>query len=134
MNKLKALEVLGLAKGSNPSEAEIKKAFKKKAVKLHPDVNKADNAEEQFKEINAAQNYLLNPQPEFQPASTGNPFADFFRNAGPRVQFSVQPIQKNIRITFRDSVLGSRQKLKVDKKSQCHLKKVYGRYTFVGFG
>lgn len=124
MNKAKALEVLGFSSDDDPDEKEIKKAFKKKAVKLHPDVNKDEKADEQFKEINAAQDALLNPQPEFQDfagqrySGSGGPFADFFRN-GPRVTFSVPPIQKHIRISFRDSVLGSRQTLKVDKKSRC---------------
>ena len=44
-------EVLGLQKGA--SDDEIKKAFRKKAMKYHPDKNKGDKAaEEQFKEIN----------------------------------------------------------------------------------
>jgi len=124
MQKDKALEILGFSADDDPDDKEINKAFKKKAVKLHPDVNKAENAEEQFKEVNAAKESLLNPQPEFQDfagrryQSNSDPFADFFRN-GPRVRFSVPPIEKHLRISFRDSVLGSRQTIKVDKKSRC---------------
>lgn len=128
MNKAEALKILGFASGDDPDDQAIKKAFKKKAAKLHPDVNKAENAEQQFKDLNAAHEYLLNPpppQPSFHDfsgryAGSGGPFADFFRHhAGPRVQFSIPPIHKNIRISFRDSVLGSRQKLTVDKQSRC---------------
>lgn len=50
-------EVLGVNKDA--SEEEIKKAFRKLAVKYHPDKNKDDkNAEEKFKEINDAYQIL----------------------------------------------------------------------------
>ena len=46
-------EVLGLSKGA--SDEEIKKAFRKLAMKYHPDKNPGDKeAEEKFKEINEA--------------------------------------------------------------------------------
>ncbi len=49
-------EVLGVSRDA--SEADIKKAFRHKARELHPDVNKAPNAEEQFKELNEAYDVL----------------------------------------------------------------------------
>lgn len=49
-------EVLGINKSS--SQDEIKKAFRKLAMKYHPDVNKEKDAEEKFKEINEAYEVL----------------------------------------------------------------------------
>lgn len=43
----------------NASEADIKKAYRKQAMKYHPDRNKGDkNAEEKFKEVNKAYDTL----------------------------------------------------------------------------
>ena len=53
MAKRDYYEVLGLQKGA--SEDEIKKTFRKLAMKYHPDRNPDDKAaEEKFKEINEA--------------------------------------------------------------------------------
>ena len=52
-------EVLGVAR--NATDEEIKKAFRKQARKLHPDVNKSPNAEEEFKELNEAYDVLSDP-------------------------------------------------------------------------
>ena len=59
MAKRDFYEVLGLAKGA--SEDEIKKAYRKLAMKYHPDRNqgdKAKEAEEQFKEVKEAYEML----------------------------------------------------------------------------
>lgn len=61
MNKRDYYEVLGVERGS--SEAEIKKAYRKLALKYHPDRNQEDpKAEEKFKEINEAYEVLSDAQ------------------------------------------------------------------------
>ncbi|SDI80898.1 molecular chaperone DnaJ [Aliiruegeria lutimaris] len=57
MAKRDYYEVLGVARGA--SEAEIKKAYRRKARELHPDSNSDNpNAEAQFKEANEAYDVL----------------------------------------------------------------------------
>lgn len=70
---------------------EIKKAYRKLARKYHPDVNKDPQAEEKFKEINAAYEVLSNPEKKQQYDQHGDSmfggqnFHDFARNQGSNV-------------------------------------------------
>lgn len=82
-------EVLGVTKSA--SAAEIKSAYRKMALKFHPDRNKEPDAEAKFKEINEAYQILSDEKKKqaydqfghaaFDPASGmgGNPFAGGFR-------------------------------------------------------
>lgn len=58
MNRQQALKILELT--GNPTDEEVKKAFKMLAKKYHPDLNKKYSSGEKFKEINTAQDILLN--------------------------------------------------------------------------
>jgi molecular chaperone DnaJ len=59
MAKRDYYEVLGVSKDS--SEADIKKAYRKQAIKFHPDKNPGDKeAEEKFKEAAEAYEILSN--------------------------------------------------------------------------
>ena len=61
MSKRDYYEVLGVSKGA--SESEIKKAYRKMAIKYHPDKNPDDaQAEEKFKEAAEAYEVLSNAE------------------------------------------------------------------------
>ncbi len=65
MTKRDYYEVLGISKGAN--QTEIKKAYRKVAMKYHPDRNPGDKgAEEKFKEAAEAYEVLSNPDKRSQ--------------------------------------------------------------------
>jgi len=79
MTKRDYYEVLGLQKGAG--EEEIKKAYRKLAVKYHPDKNPGDKtAEEKFKELGEAYEVLNEPQKRAAYDQYGH--AAFDRRAG----------------------------------------------------
>lgn len=86
MSKKSLYETLEIKQGA--SEDEIKKAFRKLARKYHPDINNSPEAEEKFKEINAAYEILSDPQKRQQYDAYGDDmfggksFHDFSRSQG----------------------------------------------------
>jgi curved DNA-binding protein len=93
-------EILGLKKGASPDE--IKKAFRKLAVKYHPDKNPGDKkAEDRFKEINEAYAVLSDPEKKSQ--------YDQFGSTGFHQRYSQEDIFRgfNANDIFREFNLGS---------------------------
>lgn len=58
MNKIKALEILGIDDLENIEEDSIKRAYRTKALRYHPDKNREEDANERFQEIHEAYLYL----------------------------------------------------------------------------
>jgi curved DNA-binding protein len=99
MAALDYYETLGLKKGA--SADEIKKAYRKLAVKYHPDKNPGDTrAEDRFKEINEAYAVLSDPQKKAQ--------YDQFGSAGFHQRYSQEDIFRGFDVgdIFREMGLG----------------------------
>jgi len=79
-------ETLGVSESA--SADEIKKAYRKLARKYHPDINKDPEAQDKFKEINAAYEVLSDPEKKAQYDQFGDQmfggqnFHDFARGQG----------------------------------------------------
>lgn len=86
----------------NAGNSEIKKAFRKQAMKYHPDRHKGDKrAEEKFKEINEAYAVLSDPKKKKQ--------YDMFGAEGFQQRFSQEDIFRNFDLgsIFRDMNFGA---------------------------
>ncbi len=146
MSKRDYYEVLGVSK--NASEAEIKKAFKRLAMKYHPDRNQDDaDAEERFKEAKEAYDVLSDPQKRaaydqfghagvdagagpggggFGGASFsdifGDVFGDIFGGGGGRSGQRVYrgaDLRFNLDLTLEEAVQGTTQKIRVPTMVVC---------------
>ncbi|MFV0519307.1 MAG: molecular chaperone DnaJ [Lachnospirales bacterium] len=147
MAKRDYYEVLGVEK--NVSEADLKKAYRNKAKKYHPDANPGDKeAEEKFKELSEAYDVLQDSQKrqkydqfghsafeggmggggyggsyDFDMGDIfGDIFGDFF--GGGRSRSNNGPrrgsdLQTNIRITFEESIFGCSKEVELPIDTTC---------------
>ena len=145
MSKRDYYEVLGVSK--NASEAEIKKAYRRLAMKFHPDRNKEDTqqAEVRFKEVKEAYEILSDGQKRsaydqfghagvdasmgagaagFGGASFSDIFGDVFGDifgggrGGPRAHRGAD-LRYNLQLTLEEAVAGTTVKIKVPTWVEC---------------
>ena len=91
MSKRDYYDILGV--GKNTSEAELKKAYRKLAMKYHPDRNKGDSsAEEKFKEAAEAYEVLRDPQKKASYDQFGHAGVNGQSGFGSGVEFDVEDI------------------------------------------
>lgn len=136
--------ILGVSREA--SEQEIKSAFRKLALKYHPDRNQGDRvAEDKFKEINEAYSVLSDPEKRkmydlygtTMGASSSNGFADFgFNMGGFEDVFSEffgdifgrsgrtrasrgSDLRYDMEISFEDSIFGVEQKIRFPRSEPC---------------
>lgn len=139
-------EVLGIDKSA--SDDEIKKAFKKAALKYHPDRNQGNaEAEEKFKEINEAYQVLSDPEKkqrydqfgtaDFNGAQGfdgfdfgggfggfGDIFSDIFGGGFSSSSNKNAPrkgadLEFNLNLTFEEAVFGCEKEIKVTRREKC---------------
>lgn len=140
-------EILGVSKDAGKDE--IKSAFRKKARELHPDVNKAPDAEERFKELGKAYETLSdddkralydrygeeglsnagysNSGPfDFGFGGINDIFEAFFGGGGfgrshenPNAPCQGADLRMNIQIDFKEAVFGIEKEIKVTHEEQC---------------
>ena len=131
-------EVLGVSKTA--TEAEIKKAYRKLAMKYHPDYNPGDKeAEEKFKEINEAHEVLSDPEkrqrydqygfagvdPNYG-AGQGGGFGGGFGGFGggsarsnPNAPRKGQDIRVRITLSFDEAVHGCKKNITITRQQTC---------------
>jgi molecular chaperone DnaJ len=133
-------DVLGVARDASPDE--IKRAYRKLARELHPDVSADPATEERFKEVTGAYEILSDPQKRqrydaFGPAGgpQGQPFTDiqdifdlFFgggfnvggRPRGPRSRTQRgEDAGVRLSLSFREAVFGARREIDVERLAVC---------------
>jgi len=136
-------EILGISRSA--SNDEIRAAFRKLARQYHPDVNKEDGAEEQFKEINEAYGVLSDADKRarydrFGKEGLGNmgggfhdyttDFGDIFEELFGQFGFSTRgssrrsprrgrDLQMSVMLTFEEAAFGVEKEIEFQREETC---------------
>ncbi len=133
-------EILGIDR--NATDEEIKKAFRQLAFKYHPDHNRGDGAEEQFKEINEAYEVLSDTNKRAAYDRFGHSggeglfgrgvdgfdfgFGDIFdaffggtTTASPQAPQRGASLQYAMTITLEQAAFGTEEEIKVSRTENC---------------
>ncbi len=137
-------EVLGIQKGA--SDDEIKKAYRKLAMKYHPDKNQGNKeAEEKFKDVNEAYQVLSDPEKKsrydqfgsadfdgggfggfdgFDMGGFGDIFETFFGGGGGSSRRRNGPtrgadIEYSLKLTFEEAVFGVEKEISITRSENC---------------
>jgi molecular chaperone DnaJ len=133
-------EVLGLSRGA--SQAEIKRVFRRLAMKYHPDRNQDEGAEEQFKEVNEAYEVLSDPDrrasyDRFGHAGAEGSFARSFDGFGfgglgdifdaffgatatrQRAPERGADLRVGLTISFEEAVFGCEKEIEIERTEVC---------------
>lgn len=146
MSKRDYYEVLGV--GKNASDEDIKKAYRKLARQYHPDVNKAEDAEDKFKEVKEAYEVLsdgqkkatydqyghVDPNQGFGGGAGGfgdmGGFGDIFdmffggqggQRRNPNAPQRGSDLQYTMTIEFKEAVFGKETELTIPRTEECDL-------------
>ena len=134
-------EVLGVSRDATPEQ--VKRAFRQKAMKYHPDRNKSEDAHDRFKAINSAYEVLSDPERRamydrfghagvesamgargfegFGFGGFGDIFDAFFggtnaRRRGPR---RGGDLKQHVTLTFEEAAFGSEKEVEVASAEVC---------------
>ncbi len=148
---------LGIEKGA--SDEEIKKAFRKLAIKYHPDKNQGNKeAEDKFKEINEAYQVLSDPEKKArydqfgsvdfdgsgfgsggfggfdfsEMGGFGDIFDSFFGGGGGRKRNGPQrgaDLEYTVNLTFEEAIFGVEKEISINRSEKCESCKGSGAKT-----
>ncbi|MEC2054342.1 molecular chaperone DnaJ [Peribacillus psychrosaccharolyticus] len=144
MNKRDYYEVLGVSKSA--TKEEIKKAYRKLSKQYHPDINKAADADEKFKEISEAYEVLSDQQKKAHYDQFGHTdpnqgfgqdfgggggfggfediFSSFFGGGGGRRRDPNAPrqgadLQYTMSLKFEEAVFGKDTTIEIPREEEC---------------